>query len=153
MHKAIKEVEEGMSLRKAAELFKVPKSTLHDMITGRVDVGAWSGPQPYLSFEEEEVLASFLIRAAKIGYPYTKKQVFALVQRIIESKGITATITNGWWNRFCQRHPKLTAVPLAHSRAMATDPNVLNRHLIYSKKHLEVMEFLIILSFTYHTMY
>ena len=147
MHKAIKEVEEGMSLRKAAELFKVPKSTLHDRITGRVDVGAWSDPQPYLSFEEQEVLASFLIRAA---YPYTKKQVFALVQRIIESKGITATITNGWWNRFCQRHPKLTAVPLAHSRAMATDPNVLNRHFDLLKETLRI---LIILSFTYHTMY
>ena len=131
MHKAIKEVEQGMSVRKAAELFNVPKSTLHDRITGRVDVGARSGPQPYLSFEEEEELASFLIRIAKIGYPHTKKQVFALVQRIIDSKGITATITNGWWNRFCQRHPKLclkTAVPLAYSRAMATDPNVLNRY-------------------------
>ena len=38
----------------------------------QVNFGAWSGPQPYLSFEEEEVLASFLIRTAKIGYPYTK---------------------------------------------------------------------------------
>ena len=61
------------------------------------------------------------------------------MQRIIESKGITATITNGWWNRFCQRHPKLclkTAVPLAHSRAMATDPNVLNRHFDLLKETL-----------------
>ena len=131
MQKAVKAVEEGMPLRQAAEIFFVPKSSLHDRVTGKVDFGARSGPRTYLSYEEEEEIASFLIQTAKIGYPHTKKQVLALVQKIVESKGIATTVSNGWWERFCQRHPKLTlktAVPLSYSRAVATDPIVLDRY-------------------------
>ena len=58
--------------------------------------GAKPGPNPYLTYLEEEELASFLIQTAKIGYPHTKKQVLTLVQRIIECKGIEASISNGW---------------------------------------------------------
>ena len=105
MHKAIKEVELGMSIRRAAEIYSVPKSSLYDRINGKVHCGATPGPNPYLTYKEEEELASFLIQTAKIGYPHTKKQVLALVQRIIESKGIEASISNGWWERFRKRHP------------------------------------------------
>ena len=70
-----KAVEEGMPLRQAAEIFFVPKSSLHDRVTGKVDFGARSGSRTYLSYEEEEEIASFLIQTAKIGYPHTKKQV------------------------------------------------------------------------------
>ena len=60
-----------MSLRMACEKYSVPKSTLHDRVTGKTDFEARPGPSPYLSFEEEEELASFLIKTAKIGYPRT----------------------------------------------------------------------------------
>ena len=76
MHKAIKEVELGMSIRRAAEIYSVPKSSLYDRINGKVHCGAKPGPNPYLTYLEEEELASFLIQTAKIGYPHTKKQVF-----------------------------------------------------------------------------
>ena len=42
-----------------------------------------------------------------------------------------ATISNGWWERFVSRHPKLslrTAVPLSLARAMATDEGVLGKY-------------------------
>ena len=81
MQKAVKTVEEGMPLRQAAEIFFVPKSSLHDRVNGKVDFGARSGPHTYLSYEEEEEIASFLIQTAKIGYPHAKKQVLALVQK------------------------------------------------------------------------
>ena len=131
MQKALKEVEQGMPLRRAAERYGVPKSTLHDRVVGKVVFEASSGPDPFLSREEEEELASFLIGVANIGYPHTRKQVLSLVQQIIESKGINAAITNGWWERFCNRNPKITlktAVPLSYSPAVATDPDVLNRY-------------------------
>ena len=131
MENAVKAVEQCESIRRAAEIFSIPKSTLHDRLTGKVLFGARSGPDPYLTCEEEEELASFLIRAAKIGYPHTKKQVLALVQQMVATKGIDTTITNGWWERFRQRHPKLTlkaAVPLSYARAMATDQDVLSRY-------------------------
>ena len=131
MKQAVEAVEKGVSVRKAAELYNVPRSTLHDKANGKTAEDARSGPQPYLSPEEEEELTSFLLQAAKIGYPYTRKQIIALVQQIVHNKGITTTITNGWWERFLKRHPQLTlrvAVPLSYARAMASDPEVIDRY-------------------------
>ena len=128
---AMTAVEQGVSLRRAAEMYRVPKSTLYDHVSGKVAFGARSGPDPYLSIEEEEELFSFLIQVAKIGYPHTKKQVLALVQRMLASKGIASTVSNGWWERFCARHPGITlrsAVPLSLARAAATDPEMLTRY-------------------------
>jgi hypothetical protein len=123
--------EKGVSLRKAAEMYCIPKSTLHDHISGKVVFGARSGPKPYLTMEEEEELCHFLVQVARIGYPHTKKQVLALVQLILASKGITSSVSNGWWERFCQRNPAITlrsAVPLSLARAAATDPEMLSRY-------------------------
>ena len=92
-------VEKGVSVRKAAELYNVPCSTLHDKANGKTAEDAKSGTQPYLLPEEEE-LTSFLLQAAKIGYPYTRKQIIALLQQIVHDKGITTTVTNWWWERF-----------------------------------------------------
>lgn len=61
-----------MSLRHASH---VPKSN--------PAFGARSGPDLYMSIEEEVELSYFLIQVAKIGYPHTKKQVLALVQRML----------------------------------------------------------------------
>ena len=60
MQKAAVAVDDGMSLRKAAEIFQVPKSTLCDRVTGKVKFGATSGPDPYLTNEEE--LLNFINR-------------------------------------------------------------------------------------------
>ena len=120
-------VDKGLSLRRAAEMYNIPRSTLHDHVSGKIALGAKSGPDPYLSFEEE--LASFLLQTAEIGYPHTRKQVLALVQQII--KGIYANVSNGWWERFCQRHPNITlraAVPFSLARAQASDSEVLSKY-------------------------
>ena len=60
MQKAAVAVEDGMSLRKATEIFQVPKSILYDRVTGKMKFGARSGPDPYLTNEEEEELLNFL---------------------------------------------------------------------------------------------
>ena len=69
-------------------MYSIPKSTLHDHVSGKVRYGAKCGPDPYLDLEEEEELVSFLIRLAGIGYPHTKKQLFALVQQMLNKKRI-----------------------------------------------------------------
>ena len=83
MLKAIQSVEEkGMQIRHAAELHGVPKSTLQDRISRRVQHGSRPGPISYLTMEEEE-LAGFLISCAEIGYPHTVSQVLGLVQKMM----------------------------------------------------------------------
>lgn len=56
---AMAAVEGGISVRRAAEMYNVLKSTLHDHVEGKISFGARSrsGPSPYLTTEEE--LASF----------------------------------------------------------------------------------------------
>ena len=62
MQKAACAVEEGLSLRKSAELYRVPKSTLYDCVMGRIKFGAKSGPDGYLTPVEEAELLIFLMR-------------------------------------------------------------------------------------------
>ena len=120
---AVAAVDKGMPYRQAAEMYGVPKSTVHDHLSGKIALGARPGLDPYLSIEEEEELASFLIETAKIGYPHMKRQVLAVVQGMVDAK-ISTTVSNGWWERFSKRHPKITlraAVPLSLARAIASD--------------------------------
>ena len=68
---------------------------------------------------------------AKIGYALTRKEVIALVQRIVDSKNTCTIVSNGWWERFVKRHPRVTlraAVPFSVARAMASDRDVMDRY-------------------------
>ncbi len=47
MERAYAAVESGVSIPKAAELYGVPQSTLHDRIIGKVDFGAKPGKKPF----------------------------------------------------------------------------------------------------------
>lgn len=110
LRKAYEEVNGGhLSVRRAAELYGVPKSTLSDRVTGRVEFGSHSGPARYLSDAEEEELVSFLCGAARLGYARTKRDVLAVVEDVVAiKKGREVSISNGWWEAFRKRHPCLT---------------------------------------------
>ena len=56
--------EDSSSIRRAAEEYNVPRSTLGYRISGRVKEGAVSGPLKYLSTAEEEELVRFLLECA-----------------------------------------------------------------------------------------
>ena len=121
---ALKAVDKGLSIRRAAEMYRIPKSTLSDYCTGKVKLGSKKGPKPLFTVEEEEELVSFLIETAKIGYPHTKKQVLELISHILTNRGKDTQVTDGWWSSFRKRHPQLTlrsAVPLSYARAKAQD--------------------------------
>ena len=95
MEKAIAAIDRGESIQRAAEMFGVPCSTLHDHISGKVEQYARQGPKPYLTLEEEDELANSLLRCARIGYPHTRQQVIGIVQDILNSKDIDVVVTNG----------------------------------------------------------
>ena len=131
LDQAIAAVHKGTSIRRAADMFGVPRSTLHDHVSGKVEQFAKQGPKPYLNTEEEEELASFLVRCARIGYPHTHLQVLSIVKNIVNSKKLDGVITNGWWEQFRQHHPYLTlrtAMPLSYARAMASDRDSVDRY-------------------------
>ncbi len=69
----------GLSMNQAADNYQVPCSTLKDRLSGRVTHGVKPGPKPYLTKDEEQGLADYLISAANIGYGKTRRDVLCLV--------------------------------------------------------------------------
>lgn len=83
------------------------KTTLGDRISGRVLPGSKSGPQPYLSEQDANELATFLCLSAAIGYGRTRSEVIATVELILLSRGIDKRVSSGWWESFITRNPQL----------------------------------------------
>ena len=124
-------LKKGTSIRKAAKEYDIPKSTIADRISGRVLMGAVSGPNRYLDAQQEEELVHFLMECASVGYPRSRQAVIGMVERILNDRGIQRTVTHGWWESFCHRHPNVslrTTASLSLSRAKASDINVVNKY-------------------------
>lgn len=56
-----------LMVRRAAMTYNIPKSTLHDRVSGKVLPGAKSGALRYLTDEEEE-LVRWIEGCAEVGY-------------------------------------------------------------------------------------
>ena len=122
----------GVSVRRAAADYNIPKSTLYDRLSGKVLPGSVCGAPKYLTHSEEEELESFLIRCAQIGFAKTRSEVLVLVEKLMQSRGTTKTVTSGWWEGFCRRHPKValrTPACLSKARALATNDVTINQYL------------------------
>ena len=138
-------IEGGRSVRQAADLYQVPKSTLGDRVSGRVLPGARSGPRTYLTSEEEEGLVTFLSRVAQIGHGRTRREGITIVERILFSHGNTRTVTPGWWTSLTRRHPNITLrtpATLSLARASAFDRDILDNYFDELESTLEANEFL-----------
>ena len=115
MHKAmVAVVEGGVSVRQAAKMYDVPRSTLGYRKSGRVLPGSRSGPPSYLSIEEEKELVVFLCRSAAIWYGSTRCEVIAIIERLLSSCGIEWKVSSGWWESFVKRNPQI----VLHSPAL-----------------------------------
>ena len=93
MSKAIAAVANGSSIRRAAEEYGLPRSTLHDRVAGRVAHGAKSGPRRYLTSLEEEELVQHLCNCSSIVYGISRKDTLALVQAVVDRKKINAQVS------------------------------------------------------------
>ena len=89
-----------LSVRHIAMQYSVPKSTLGDRVSGQVQPGSVSGPPKYLTLPEGNELSRFLSCCCQIGYTRSKLEVLALVQRILDSKGMKVMTSHGWWDSF-----------------------------------------------------
>ena len=102
---AMEDVKSGKSsLSLAAKVHNVPRSTLHDHISGRVLHGHKPGPKPYLSNAEENEFANFLVDVAKAGYGKTRQQVCNIAGMTAHDKGkvTSPVVSHGWFRRFLQ---------------------------------------------------
>ena len=110
MTAALKAIEDGSSVSRASRDFGVPRSTLHDRVSGRVVHGVKPGPKPYLDNAEEKELGSYLKHCAKVGYGKTRKDVLCIVESATSERcRLRAShVSDGWWRRFKERQGDLS---------------------------------------------
>lgn len=82
-------VENGMSLRKAAEQFNVKRSTLADRVKGKHSKS--QGGQTVLSPETERLLVNRLILCASWGFPLTLFDLRIIVKAYLDRRGLTVS--------------------------------------------------------------
>ncbi|XP_033761495.1 jerky protein homolog-like [Pecten maximus] len=126
------------NVRKVAEEYGVPKSTLSDRITGRVssDPTIRPGPRPTISIQGEQSLVEYIKVCAQIGFGRTKQQVLSIVGDIvregdIKNKFVDGRPGNDWWLSFIKRWPEVrlcSPQSLPRDRAIALNPNVVKNY-------------------------
>ena len=124
-------VSGGMSVRKAAEEYGIPRSTLHAKVQGKVAITVKSGVKKHLSDDEEAKLVEFIAGCASIGYAKSRKEVQAIAQQIIACRDPHVELTKEWCDSFKGRHPEIAlrqAEPLSYARAMGTNPEMIARY-------------------------
>ena len=87
IHNALEDLRSGKySFHKAELKYGIPKSTLNDYMTGRVEIGKRQGPPPVLRKDEEQYLVNchtqfihfncpWAAEMNKIGYGQTRRQI------------------------------------------------------------------------------
>ena len=137
-----------MGVNRAALEYGVPKTTLKDRIAGRVIHGKKPGRVGYLTQEEEQELVDFLTESCKLGYGKTRREVINIVKRVVEKKKKDKENSQcnvkfngeGWWNKFMERHPKLSlraSDSLSQSRANAVNQDSIDHYYSLLKRQLE----------------
>ena len=92
-------VDENTPVLRAARKYGIPKSTLHDRISGKVQHGKKPGPSQLLSAAEEEEFSSFLIEVSQAGYEKTRKEVKSVAGMVAVDKGKRSKpiVSDGWF--------------------------------------------------------
>ncbi|XP_076297969.1 uncharacterized protein LOC143217495 [Lasioglossum baleicum] len=103
----------GLSFREAANLYEIPKSTLHSKMKNLSSVDAKKGSPTVLSKTEEDDIEKWIIYCAEQGFPVTKDIVCDQVQKFITSENRKTPFRNNrpghrWFNGFMKRHTNLS---------------------------------------------
>jgi len=81
---ALRDVQDRkVPVRMAAATHGVPKSTLYDYASGKVEFGT----DTMLTATEEQKLVDYAIHMAKIGYGCTKEHICDTVKEILDNDG------------------------------------------------------------------
>lgn len=140
LQNAITDIKSGRkSLRRAAEFYNIPRSTLSDKIRGVHDRKA--GGQSVLSKDVEKKLVDGIFLSAEWGFPLTEYDIRKIVQNYLNKKGVQIRVFKNnlpgkdWAKSFIARHRTLTlrlAQNIKRNRAEVTNETI--------KKYFEELE-------------
>ena len=126
-----------LSLRTAEERFDVPKSTIHDHLTGRcTKIGA--GKPTVLTEEEEKSIVRSCQELAQSGFGLDRIMVGRVVRDYLAAQKRENPFKEGvpgkkWWQGFLKRWPSLSERRPQHFptvRAQASTPEVMNQYFL-----------------------
>lgn len=110
--KAVESIENGQSVKAAADSFHVPRTTLRNALlhnhTGKI------GRQTVLSVEEEKEIAQWIVDCAKMGDPKMKFEVLDAAAEVLalhenpKREFINNKPTNSWFTGFLKRNPEIS---------------------------------------------
>lgn len=123
---------EGLSIRKAAKLYNVPKTTLIDTMREKYTKPGNIGGPTVLTENEENILVDWVVQMGEMGFPVTKSQVLESVGKLVKNLNRETPFKNNipgkkWYNSFLSRHPEISKrVPqaLTSSRAAVTEVDI-----------------------------
>ena len=83
---AVQYVSDGHSLREAAEVFRVPKSTLYDRVNRNAAHPGKRGGKPHLSEKDENDLCGYVKFMADAGAPISVEWLRSTAGRIADQR-------------------------------------------------------------------
>lgn len=153
MANAIRDVLAGTPCATAAKQYSVPRITLMYKVKGKTPKYRRMGPDTVLSKDEEDLLAEWVVRVSKAGFPVTRVELLDSVQHLIKELKRDSPFTNDrpgrtWFNSFLKRNPNISirvAQNLTSSRAAVRKETLLKwfqeiQEYLTEKNYLEIIE-------------
>ena len=106
---AINAVRNGVSIRRAALDWGIPRKTLHNRFTGTQPRKDAFESRQRLSKVQESHLAEWIHTQVALGLPPTHAQLHAFAERVLVVKGDTKPLGKRWVNQFIKRNPSIKA--------------------------------------------
>ena len=141
--------DKNMSVRRAAQQYSVPETTLRQRVLGRVDPERdASGRFPVFLQEEESQLVEHLKAMASVGYGYTRAEVVRMASEYavaLKKRDEDNPFSLKWFHKFMGRWPTLEVKKprsLSVARAKATSKETVSKYFsdldkILIKYHLK----------------
>lgn len=112
LQKALEAIKQGLSKKKAANIFQVPRSTLQFKMKFPAKKCSHRGPRTVLNKNEELSLKAWLIESSLDGYPKRKEDLLYRVAQILKKLQRPNPFKNGvpgdtWYKLFLKRHPDI----------------------------------------------
>ena len=127
LQQAVDMVKSGtMSVRDASSHFHVPKSTLQDHASGKVQPGAKYGNETVIPIDIEQEMANKVRNAADQGFGISRLQMMFKAGQIVKQMKLKSPFKNNipgraWYEGFVKRHnlSLRTPSPLTTNRSRA----------------------------------
>lgn len=117
------------NIRRAAERFSVPYSTLHGRLRGSGTRGQGQVKMQALTPIEEKAIVRWCSQLDEWGHPARLPLVKAMAEAILQRREKERRIGKHWLSRFLKRQPELASkvsTRLDRQRAFASDPRVIS---------------------------